>query len=214
MALVAALADAHADWQIVMVGPVVKIDPATLPRRPNLHWLGQRDYAELPAQLAGWGVCLLPFALNEATRFVSPTKTLEYLAAGRPSVSTRIRDVADLYAQEVSIADGAAQFVAACERTLGWTARERAAFELAARARVASTSWDSTAGRIEQLLARFEPQPAGEGCVMQPPGQRTAAAACAAPLRMACFPKGGMVRHRSAASAGQLTRLRNSMAML
>jgi glycosyltransferase involved in cell wall biosynthesis len=158
LGLVAALADAHADWQIVMVGPLAKIDAASLPCRPNLHWLGQRAYADLPAHLAGWDVCLLPFALNASTRFISPTKTLEYLAAGRPCVSTRIQDVADGYAQEVAIADSPAQFVAACERILGWTARERTAFAAAAQAKVASTSWDSTVAGIEDLLARFEPQ--------------------------------------------------------
>ncbi len=78
------LADADPTWQIVMVGPVVKIDPAALPRRANLHWLGQQPYAILPQLVAGWDVCLMPFALNESTEFISPTKTLEYMAAGKP----------------------------------------------------------------------------------------------------------------------------------
>ena len=87
------------DWQFVMVGPVVKIDPATLPRRAE-HPLPRREaYAELPAYLAGWDVALLPFARNEATRFISPTKTPEYLAAGRPVVSTSIRDVVRPYGE-------------------------------------------------------------------------------------------------------------------
>lgn len=167
LGLVAALADAHADWQIVMVGPLAKIDAASLPRRPNLHWLGQRAYADLPAHLAGWDLCLLPFALNASTRFISPTKTLEYLAAGRPCVSTRIKDVAESYAQEVAIADGPAQFIAACERILGWSAQERMAFEAAARAKVASTSWDNTVAHIDKLLARFEPQARGQAATTQ-----------------------------------------------
>ncbi len=75
------------EWQLVLVGPVTKIDPASLPRRPNIHYLGQKDYADLPAYLAGWDVALLPFARNESTRFISPTKTPEYLAAGKPVVS-------------------------------------------------------------------------------------------------------------------------------
>lgn len=170
LGLVAALADAHAGWQIVMVGPVAKIDPASLPRRPNLHWLGPRSYAELPAHLVGWDVALLPFALNASTRFISPTKTLEYLAAGRPCVSTRIRDVAREYGPEVAIADGPAAFVAACERILAWSAAQRAAFTAAAQARVAATSWDRQVERIEALLARFEPQhgtvPAGAARVL------------------------------------------------
>ena len=93
LGLIAAVAAARPDWQIVMVGPVAKIAPEDLPKAPNLHWLGQKSYDELPAYLSGWDVALMPFALNEATRFISPTKTPEYLAAGRPVVSTPVRDV-------------------------------------------------------------------------------------------------------------------------
>ena len=88
-----------------MIGPVVKIDPATLPRRPNIHYLGMKPYDELPAYLAGWDVALLPFARNEATRFISPTKTPEYLAAGRPVVSTSIRDVVRPYGEQGLVRD-------------------------------------------------------------------------------------------------------------
>jgi UDP-galactopyranose mutase len=118
--LLAGLADARPEWQIVLVGPVVKIDPATLPRRPNLHYLGMKSYAELPAYLAGWDVALMPFARNEATRFISPTKTPEYLAGGRPVVSTSIRDVVHPYGQEglVEIADEVGEFEVAIERCL------------------------------------------------------------------------------------------------
>jgi UDP-galactopyranose mutase len=93
--LVDFIAQARPDWQIVLLGPVVKIDPATLPRRQNIHYLGQRSYQDLPRYLVGWDVCLLPFARNDATRFISPTKTLEYMAAERPIVSTPITDVAE-----------------------------------------------------------------------------------------------------------------------
>ncbi|HEV7912480.1 MAG TPA: glycosyltransferase, partial [Albitalea sp.] len=98
------LASAHPDWQMVMVGPVVKISPDQLPRRPNIHWLGQQPYGLLPQLVAGWDVCLLPFALNESTRFISPTKTLEYMAAQKPVVSTPVRDVCVLYGDHVRIA--------------------------------------------------------------------------------------------------------------
>ena len=91
--LLAACAAARPAWSFVMVGPVVKVDPARLPRAANIHWLGQRAYSELPAWMAGWDVALMPFALNAATRFISPTKTPEYLAAGCPVVSTPVRDV-------------------------------------------------------------------------------------------------------------------------
>src|SRR5690625_2938496 len=104
-----------------MIGPVVKIAEADLPRLPNIHWLGQRDYDLLPAYLAGWDVALMPFAINEATRFISPTKTPEYLAGGKPVVSTPIADViadfagaGDAGKQAVSIAADAAGFITSC----------------------------------------------------------------------------------------------------
>ena len=83
-----------------MIGPVVKIDPAILPRAENIHYLGSKSYQELPAYLAGWDLALIPFAINESTRFISPTKTPEYLAAGKPVISTPIRDVVTPYGDE------------------------------------------------------------------------------------------------------------------
>ena len=120
MALLAAVADARPDWHLVMVGPVVKVDPADLPQRPNLHYLGKKSYQELPFYLSGWAVALLPFAVNETTRFISPTKTPEYLAAGKPVVSTPIRDVIHPYGEKelVQIASTAQEFVAAIEKAL------------------------------------------------------------------------------------------------
>jgi hypothetical protein len=156
MGLVAALADARPDWQVVMVGPVVKIDPSSLPQRPNLHWMGQRRYDELPAFLTGWDVCLMPFALNASTRFISPTKTLEYLTAGKPVVSTAVRDVAQQYAAVVPIATSAAEFVAACEAILSRDGQARSRFETAAATVVADTSWDRTAAAMLALLRRFD----------------------------------------------------------
>ena len=152
--LVAAAADAHPDWQLVMVGPVVKIDPASLPQRPNLHWLGQQPYEILPQLVAGWDVCLMPFAINESTRFISPTKTLEYMAAGKPVVSTPIRDVAVMFGDLVAIADDAASFVIACEEALAETADERAQRQSDMARRVASHAWDATAGAIAEALRK------------------------------------------------------------
>jgi glycosyltransferase involved in cell wall biosynthesis len=152
LAIVDRLAEAHPEWQIVLVGPVVKIDPASLPRRPNLHYLGQRSYEELPRYLAGWDVCLLPFARNDATRFISPTKTLEYMAAELPIVSTSIRDVADLYGDIVYLGDTPDGFLAACEQALGSSAQERAARAQQMRKMLAGTSWEATASAMEQLL--------------------------------------------------------------
>ena len=150
--LVAALADAHAEWQIVLVGPVVKIDPAALPRRPNVHYFGQRTYGELPAYLGGWDVCLLPFALNEATRFISPTKTLEYMAAERPIVSTPITDVAEPYGDIVRLGRTAGEFVAACEAALAETEEERTRRVGRMREVLARTSWDATASAMQRLM--------------------------------------------------------------
>jgi UDP-galactopyranose mutase len=158
LALLAGIADARPDWQLVIVGPVAKIDPALLPRRPNIHYLGPRRYDELPAYLAGWDVALLPFARNEATRFISPTKTPEYLAAGRPVVSTPIRDVVRPYGERglVSIAADAAGFVTQVETLLrdGGDARQRAADRL-----LASMSWDETWRRMNDVLARAAAPP-------------------------------------------------------
>jgi UDP-galactopyranose mutase len=151
LALLELLATSHPEWQIVMVGPVVKIEPATLPRHPNIHYLGQRSYAELPAYLSGWDVCLLPFALNEATRFISPTKTLEYMAAERPIVSTRIADVVSAYDHIVYLADSRS-FVEACQRALSSPAEERDNRTAAMRAVLARTSWDLTASNMEHLV--------------------------------------------------------------
>jgi UDP-galactopyranose mutase len=140
--LLATLADARPQYQIVIVGPVVKIDPATLPRRPNLHFLGGKTYDDLPAYLAGWDVALMPFALNEATRFISPTKTLEYLAAHKPVVSTAVRDVVTPYGDRnlVRIAD-ASTFPAAVDAALAEDATLRAT---RCEEVLAQTSWDKT----------------------------------------------------------------------
>ena len=152
LAILDALGSAHPEWQIVMVGPTVKIDPAVLPRHPNIHYLGQQPYEQLPAYLSAWDVCLLPFARNDATRFISPTKTLEYMAAERPIVSTRIADVVRSYADIVYLADEPAEFVRACERALAAPREEREARLAAAREVLARTSWDATAGRMEELI--------------------------------------------------------------
>jgi protoporphyrinogen oxidase/glycosyltransferase involved in cell wall biosynthesis len=152
LALIAALADAHPDWQIVMVGPHVKIDPQSLPQRSNIHYLGQRPYEELPELVAGWDVCLQPFAMNEATRYISPTKTLEYMAAEKPIVSTPVTDVVEPYGEFVYIARDAQEFVAACERALNADALERDERLERMRATIARTSWDRTAAQMRALM--------------------------------------------------------------
>ena len=150
--LVGQVADAHPEWQIVLAGPIVKIDPERLPHRPNIHYLGQQSYDRLPDLLAGWDVCLMPFAINEATRFISPTKVLEYMAAQLPIVSTPIADVVNPYGHVVAIADGAAAFTAACEAALALTPDARARMVEAMTAIVAATSWDNTARNMGELI--------------------------------------------------------------
>jgi glycosyltransferase involved in cell wall biosynthesis len=152
MDLVDAMATAHPEWHIVMVGPVVKIDPAGLPKHPNIHWLGQQNYNDLPAFICGWDVCLMPFALNEATRYISPTKMLEYMACGRPSVGTSIRDVVEPYGHVVSIADTPAEYVAACERILARTPQQRQAHARELAQAISKTSWDKTAQAMAALI--------------------------------------------------------------
>jgi len=150
--LIARLADAHQQWQIVLVGPVVKIDPASLPQRPNIHYMGQQPYEALPQFLAGWDVCLLPFALNESTRFISPTKTLEYMAANLPIVSTPITDVAQPYGDMVAIAGTPEEFIAACEAALLSTPEQHAARVDKYRKVLSSTSWENTALEMRNLM--------------------------------------------------------------
>jgi len=151
--LLAGIARMRPDWQLVMVGPVVKIDPATLPHAPNIHYLGGRSYADLPRYLAGWDVALMPFALNESTRFISPTKTPEFLAAGRPVVSTPIRDVVRTYGDAglVQIARTPDEFVAAIERALSGQGRSERWLAEVDRA-LADMSWDQTWARMKGLI--------------------------------------------------------------
>ncbi|HEY0748099.1 MAG TPA: FAD-dependent oxidoreductase [Steroidobacteraceae bacterium] len=155
VALLSALADAHPEWQIIIVGPVVKIDRNTLPKRENIHYMGQRSYAELPQFLAGWDLCLLPFALNEATRYISPTKTLEYMAADKMIVSTPVTDVAETFGGIIECATGE-EFIRACERALALPAAERDNRIAAMRAAVEKTSWDSTALQMHEIIQGLE----------------------------------------------------------
>jgi glycosyltransferase involved in cell wall biosynthesis len=150
--LIANAAACHPEWQFVMLGPVVKIDPETLPRRANLHYLGMKTYEELPAYLGGWDAAIMPFAHNEATRYISPTKTPEYLAAGLPVASTGIHDVVEPYGRLglVEIGDGPAGFLAACERAL---ATDRARHEVGADAILSQMSWDRTWAAMDALVA-------------------------------------------------------------
>lgn len=146
------VAVARPEWNFVVIGPVVKIDPATLPSHPNIHYLGSKKYQELPEYLAGWDIALLLFARNESTRFISPTKTPEYLAAGKPVISTSIRDVVRPYGdlKLVEIADTPDDFINAAERILAnsghaeWLNRVDSFLE--------HISWDKTWAQMCNLI--------------------------------------------------------------
>jgi len=153
LALLDGVAQARPDWHLVIVGPVVKIDPATLPHRANIHYLGGKSYQELPKYLAGWDVTLLPFARNESTRFISPTKTPEYLAAGKPVVSTSIRDVIRPYGDEklVYIADAVPEFVEAIANALDQNQND-ATWQNRVDAFLSKNSWDRTWQQMNELI--------------------------------------------------------------
>jgi len=150
-ALVAEIADLRPDWHLVFIGPTAKIDPRDLPRRPNLHWLGGKPYADLPAYLAGWDAGLMPFAINDSTRFISPTKTPEFLAAGVPLVSTAITDVVADWGKShlVEIAETAPEAVERLEEVMR---RPRAPWLARVDQRLAGISWDATWRGMSQLI--------------------------------------------------------------
>lgn len=153
--LLRGIAEAKPDWNLVIIGPVVKIDPAILPACPNIHYLGGKSYQELPAYIAGWDIAMLPFAINESTKFISPTKTPEYLAAGKPVISTPIRDVVKPYGENdlVRIASSVSEFVDRAEEILSESADDRANWLNKVDAFLADNSWDKTWSEMQLLIA-------------------------------------------------------------
>lgn len=152
IALLDLVAAARPDWQYILLGPVVKIDPATLPRRSNIHYLGGKQYAELPRYLGGWDIAMMPFAKNASTQFISPTKTPEYLAGGKPVIAPSITDVVDPYGELglVAIADTPEQFIAAAEDIL--RAEDRETWLRRVDAFLEDHSWDLTVERMRGLI--------------------------------------------------------------
>ncbi|TXD43942.1 glycosyltransferase family 1 protein [Xanthomonas campestris] len=153
VALLGEIAAQRPQWQFVMIGPVVKIDPAELPRASNIHYLGGKTYDELPGYLSGWDVALMPFALNASTRYISPTKTPEYLAGGCPVVSTPIHDVVRTYGDTdvVHIAETPSAFIAACEAALQDSANREQLLERA-DAVLGDMSWDHTYDLMKEKI--------------------------------------------------------------
>jgi glycosyltransferase involved in cell wall biosynthesis len=143
------IAESLPEAELVMVGPVVKVDPNELPQVPNIHWLGQRQYAELPAHVKGFDVCLMPFALNEATEYINPTKTLEYMAAGKPIVSTAISDVVHNFTPVVTVARSPEEFVSAVRAAIEAPSAEMIAHGLE---QARTNSWESIVARMERII--------------------------------------------------------------
>jgi glycosyltransferase involved in cell wall biosynthesis len=148
--LIASLAGHNPDASIVMLGPVVKVDAASLPQAHNIHWIGKREYDELPAYVKGFDVCLMPFALNEATEFINPTKTLEYMAARKPIVSTAVADVVRNFTPVVRVAKTASEFI-----SLAGRAAKNADLVLLAEGlkKAQGASWDAIVDRMQTLIA-------------------------------------------------------------
>jgi UDP-galactopyranose mutase len=146
------VAAARPEWQIVLVGPISRLDPETLPRRANLHYLGQRPYQTLPAYAGGWDACLIPFAVNQATRFLSPTKCLEYMASDRPIVTTPLPDVTELYNDIVHTGADIESFLSACERAMSASAEEWQRRRARGQEVLRKTSWDTMARRMNDIV--------------------------------------------------------------
>ena len=152
--LIARMAEAHPTLQFLMCGPVVKVDPDQLPQAPNLHYPGQQAYTDLPRILKGSDLCLMPFAQNDATRFISPTKTLEYMATHRPIISTRIADVVRFYSDIVYLADSPEQFIEQIGAALQESAEVRAHKHRREENILAEQAWDVIAENMETLMLR------------------------------------------------------------
>jgi glycosyltransferase involved in cell wall biosynthesis len=145
-------ADAKPDWHFVLVGPVIKVDPATLPQNKNIHYLGPKSYEELPRYLSGWDIALIPFAINESTRFISPTKTPEYLAAGKPVISTAITDVVNPYSKEnlVHIVQNSQELIE--KATLELSITDKQEWLTRVDNYLATISWDATWASMDELM--------------------------------------------------------------
>ncbi len=150
--LIRSVADAKPDWQFVFIGPIVKINESDLPKNKNLHYLGSKSYQQLPEYISGWDIALIPFAINESTKFISPTKTPEYLAAGKPVISTAIEDVVHPYGDEqlVNIIYNAKEFISAAEKELNNTSNTE--WLKSTDAFLADNSWNNTWHQMQDII--------------------------------------------------------------
>lgn len=169
------VSESRRDWQFVIIGPVVKIDPSSLPQRENIHYLGAKGYQELPHYLSGWDIATCPFARNESTRYISPTKTPEYLAGGKPVISTAIKDVIDTYGKNslVHIIDTPEEFIACAEKELAQ--KEKSAWMQEVDYFLMEDSWDNTWESMLSLIKHKFVQKAVFTKVEKPKAQEIAA---------------------------------------
>lgn len=152
--LLGSMAAMRPNWHFIIIGPVVKIDPASLPQSNNIHYLGGKNYKDLPVYLAGWDIAIMPFAINDSTRFISPTKTPEYLCGGKPVISTRITDVVNDYGSKnvVAIADTAEEFIARAEEFLSMTVNDE--WLVRVDKVLNGNSWDVTSEQMKNLIVK------------------------------------------------------------
>ncbi len=193
--IIRAMAESRPEVHFLMVGPVVKVDPGSLPKAPNLHYLGQQAYKDLPCILKGSQICLMPFAMNDATKFISPTKTLEYMATHRPIVSTPVRDVERFYSDIVYMAHDSEEFTAQVDAALREAPEERARRQMREDKILAEHSWDAIADNMNRLM---ETAYARRHRLVAPRFARTASAAPAA----AAIPARGAVPASGTATVG------------
>lgn len=147
--LIKRAADLRPDYSFVLVGPVVKVDPASLPQGPNIHWLGGRDYKELPDYCRAFDVCMMCFAINEATEFINPTKALEYLATGKPVISTPVKDVVRQYSDLIEIAETPEEFVEKLDRLVQHPDADRIQKGIE---KARESSWEGTVSQMRTLI--------------------------------------------------------------
>jgi len=147
--LIAQLAAARPDWHIVMVGPTAKVDPADFPRAENIHWMGGRDYSQLPSYTKAFDLALMPFALNEATEYINPTKALEYMATATPIVSTPVPDVVSNFASVVKISSSSEEFVELCQQQVAQF--DQVAVERGLKM-ASENTWDAIVAKLEKHI--------------------------------------------------------------
>lgn len=136
----------------VMIGPRM-IDEEHLPKEANIHFLEMKSYDELPNYLKAFDIAMMPFVLNDATKYISPTKTLEYMAAGKPIISTKTTDVVRDYRRCVSLVENADEFSNAITFLLD--KMDRLSLEMEYYRILKKTSWDATTDKMESLIRTF-----------------------------------------------------------